>query len=121
MLPQARYIPAIVVWNGGPVMSIEARMAEMPEPPLDLSRLHTTYTNWYRVTGTPEELILDFGLTNSLGVITDEPIKVTERLVMNFFTAKRLLAHLHFALKRFETYFGSVEVDIQKRLQAKSA
>ena len=99
-------------------MNTETGKPEMAEPELDESRLNTTYTNWYRVTGTPEELILDFGLTSTLGVVTDEPIKVTERLVMNFFTAKRLLAHLHFALKRYEAYFGGVEVDIQKRVRA---
>src|SRR5262245_58799010 len=64
---------------------------------VDTSQLSSTYTNWYRVTGTPEELILDFGLNPQMGQAPTEAIKLTHRLVMNFYTAKRLLNALHFA------------------------
>src|SRR5438105_68676 len=68
--------------------------AAPPQAPLDFTDVVSSYTNWYQVTGTAEELILDFGLTPHLGVVTEDPIRVRQRLVMSFYTAKRLLAHL---------------------------
>jgi hypothetical protein len=84
---------------------------------VDTSHINTTYTNWYRVTGTPEELILDFGLNPEMGQAPTEAIKLTQRLVMNFWTAKRLLSALHFAVQRHESFFGVLEVDVQRRLR----
>src|SRR6516164_3935398 len=84
---------------------------------VDASHISSTYTNWYRVTGTPEELILDFGLNPEMGQVPTEAIKLTQRLVMNFWTAKRLLSALHFAVQRHEGFFGALEVDVQRRLR----
>ena len=36
---------------------------------------------------------------------------------MNFYTAKRLLNALHYAVSRHENFFGALEVDIQRRLR----
>ncbi len=96
-----------------------ARHAETPpaEIPLDTSDMTTTYTNWYRVSGNPEELILEFGLTPELGQLPTHPVKVNHRLIMNFYTAKRLLAHLHYTLQRYENTFGTVEIDIMRRIR----
>jgi hypothetical protein len=88
-----------------------------PEVPLDTDDMATAYTNWYRVTGTPEEMIIEFGLTPELGQRPSQPVKVTQRLVMNFYTAKRLLAHLHYAVQKHEGYFGSLEMDINRRVR----
>ena len=88
------------------------------EAPLDLSQVETSYANWYRITGTGEELLVEFALTPHLGVVTDDPIRVKQRLVLSFYTAKRLLAHLHYALKRHESFFGPLEMDIRKRIKA---
>jgi uncharacterized protein DUF3467 len=93
------------------------RPAAPVEPPLDLSQVETAYANWYRVTGTAEELLVEFALTPHLGVVTDEPIRVKQRLVLSFYTAKRLLAHLHYALKRHEAFFGPLEMDLRKRIK----
>src|SRR5256885_9844638 len=84
---------------------------------VDTTGMTSAYTNWYRVTGTPEELIIDFGLNPQMGQLPTTPIKVTDRLVMNFFTAKRLLNALHYAVSRHENFFGALEVDIQRRLR----
>jgi hypothetical protein len=84
---------------------------------VDTTAMTSGYTNWYRVTGTPEELILDFGLNPQMGQMPTEPIKLTQRLVMNFFTAKRLLGALQFAVQRHESFFGVLEVDVQKRVR----
>ncbi|OHB81937.1 MAG: hypothetical protein A2W31_01510 [Planctomycetes bacterium RBG_16_64_10] len=94
-----------------------------PQPPprpqlqVDDAKAVTCYANFCRVTGTPEELIVDFGLnTQPIGVPT-EKIVITERIVLNYYTAKRLLAALQMSVQRHEAAFGVLETDIQKRVQ----
>jgi hypothetical protein len=48
-----------------------------------------------------------------MGQMPTEPIKLSTRLVMNFYTAKRLLNALQFAVQRHESFFGVVEVDLE--------
>ncbi len=74
------------------------------------------YANFCRVTGTPEELILDFGLNaQPFGMPTD-PVQVTQRIVTNYYTAKRMLQALHLSVQRHEQAFGVLETDVQKRV-----
>ena len=76
-----------------------------------------TYANFVRVTGTPEELILDFGLNPQPVNEPKEPIVVDRRVIMSFYTAKRMLAALSMSVQRHEQVFGVLETDIQKRIQ----
>ena len=78
------------------------------------------YANFCRVTGSPEELIVDFGLNPQPVVIPKDPIFVKQRIIMNFFTAKRLLAALQMSIQRHEAVFGVLETDIQKRLRVQN-
>jgi hypothetical protein len=100
-----------------------ASSIEAPPPPalpqfsVDTSQLSTVYANFCRVTGTPEELVLDFGLNTQLAPTPAEPIKLSHRLVLNFYTAKRLLGALHMALQQHENVYGVLEVDVSKRAQ----
>ena len=75
------------------------------------------YANFCRVTGSPEELIVDFGLNPQPVGIPKDPIHVKQRIIMNFFTAKRLLGALQMSIQRHESVFGVLETDIQKRLR----
>jgi hypothetical protein len=79
--------------------------------------LSAAYANFCRVTGTPEELVLDFGLNTQMTPVATEPVKLTHRLVMNYFTAKRLLGALHMAVQQHENTYGVLETDIQKRVR----
>ena len=47
----------------------------------------------------------------TLGIVTSTPIRVKQRTVMSFQTAKRLLTHLHYAIRRYESVFGEVEIE----------
>ena len=85
--------------------------------PVDLSKLSTVYANFCRVTGTPEELILDFGLNPHMTPVAGDPVVLSHRIVVNFFTAKRLLGALHMAIQQHENVYGVLEVDIQKRMR----
>lgn len=80
--------------------------------------LEAFYTNFARVTGSPEEIILDFGLNPQPTGPQNQPITVSRRLVMNYYTAKRLLGVLGMTVQRHEQAFGNLETDINKRLSA---
>jgi len=84
---------------------------------VDASKAHAAYANFCRVTGTPEELIIDFGLNSQPMGVPTEPIEVTQRIVVNYYTAKRMLAALQMSLQRHESAFGVLETDVQKRVK----
>jgi hypothetical protein len=87
-------------------------MQRISEP----ATLAPIYTNFARVTGSPEELILDFGLSSDPTGNPNSPVRISERLVMNYFTAKRLWMALGATLQRQETVFGMLETDVSKRV-----
>lgn len=76
-----------------------------------------TYANFCRVTGSPEELIVDFGLNPQPVGVPKDPIQVKQRIIVNFYTAKRLLAALQMSVARHEAVFGVLETDINKRVR----
>lgn len=84
--------------------------------PVEPGDLQPIYANFARVTGSPEELVLDFGLNPQPFGSPTIPVKVSERLVMNYYTAKRLWAALGMALQRHEQAFGVLETDVNKRV-----
>lgn len=83
----------------------------------DDSKVIASYANFCRVTGTPEELIVDFGLNNQPMGVPTESIPIAQRIIVNFFTAKRLLGALSMSIQRHEAAFGVLETDVQKRVQ----
>jgi hypothetical protein len=97
----------------------KAGASQMPPPiPVDITDMHSLYANFFRVTGTPEEIVLDFGLnTQLMQQGGPESVKLSQRLVMSFYTAKRLLNALSWAVNRHETTFGQIETDFQKRVR----
>ncbi|HMP80440.1 MAG TPA: DUF3467 domain-containing protein [Pirellulaceae bacterium] len=84
---------------------------------VDDSKVVCSYSNFCRVTGSPEELIIDFGLNAQPIGASDRPVEITQRIVLNFYTAKRLLHALHISVARHEEVFGGIETDIQKRIR----
>lgn len=93
----------------------EAPPAQQPQFPTDYSSLSTVYTNFCRVSVTPEELVLDFGLNTQMVPNPTEAIKLSHRVVMNFFTAKRLLLALNNVVNQHEGAYGVLELDFQRR------
>lgn len=75
------------------------------------------YANFCRVSGAPEEMIIDFGLNPQPVGIPTTPINISQRIVMNYFTAKRMLHALQMTLQRHEATFGVIEVDLQRRVR----
>ena len=86
---------------------------------VDDSRVTAAYANFTRVTGSPEEIIFDFGLNPQPVGVPKEPIVINQRIVMNFYTAKRLAAALQMSIDRHEQIFGTLETDVEKRIKSK--
>ena len=104
----------------GTLAKSDARPQQGQEIQVDDSHLTALYSNFCRVTGSPEELIIDFGLNPHVLGTNTSPIAVTQRIVVNYYTAKRLLAALATSVQRHEAVFGLIETDIQKRVTAPS-
>ena len=92
--------------------------AAAPHVELDESPVNSCYANFCRVTGTPEELIVDFGLNTQPVGVPEKPVRVAQRIILNHFTAKRLLGALSMSVQRHEAAFGVLETDVRKRVQA---
>lgn len=91
--------------------------AQRVQVQIDDAKAMASYANFCRVTGTPEELIVDFGLNPQPVGIPTQPIVITQRIITNFYTAKRMLHALQLTVQRHEATFGVLETDIQKRVR----
>ena len=86
--------------------------------PIDDSDLENLYVNFFRVTGNADEVLLDLGMYSQVvGATGPEPVHLTHRLIMNFFTAKKLAELLRVVVARHEQSFGVVETDVNRRLR----
>jgi hypothetical protein len=84
--------------------------------PIERSQPPTVYANFARVSVTPEELILDLGLNTQMTPDANNPIRISQRVVMNYFTAKRLAVALQQVVQQYETTYGPLELDFEKRM-----
>jgi hypothetical protein len=75
------------------------------------------YANFCRVMSTPEELVLDLGLNPQPYATGPQTVTVSQRIILNHYTAKRLLSALSMALQRHEQAFGVLETDVRKRVR----
>ncbi len=96
-------------------------LQDPPAPPttevvVDDSGVAPAYANFCRVTATPEEVILDFGLNPQPFAAGRQAVKVDHRIVMSAYTTKRLLAAIGMSIQRHEQTFGAVEMDINRRV-----
>jgi len=87
----------------------------------DEQNLRTSYANNVRINATADEVLLDFGLLGPYSGPGQTPgqaefvFTVGERIVMNFFQAKRLALALGQLIRRHEEQFGELELDVTKR------
>jgi Protein of unknown function (DUF3467) len=96
---------------------VQQPQPQMMQVEVDDTHVTASYANFCRVTGSPEELIVDFGLNPQPVGIPKSPIIVTQRVIVNYYTAKRLLHALSLSVQRHEAVFGVLETDIQKRVK----
>ena len=101
--------------EGTPEAPAQQRAVQQMEVVVDDSGAHAAYANFARVTATPEEVIVDFALNPQPFATGRQEVKVSQRLIMNFFTAKRLLGALQMTIQRHEGAFGAIELDVRRR------
>lgn len=77
----------------------------------------TIYTNFARVSATPEEIIIDLGVNSNPFAEGQQEVKVSTKAILGLYTAKRLLAALQMTIARHEEVFGLLELDVRKRVQ----
>ncbi len=113
-------VPTPAAESGAPAAPEQQQQQQQPRQrvqiQIDDSKVVASYANFCRVTGTPEELIIDFGLNPQPFGVPTEPIPVSQRIITNFYTAKRMLHALTLTVQRHEATFGVLETDVQKRV-----
>lgn len=78
----------------------------------DDASMSTTYANVCNVTGTREEVALLFGTNQTLYTGQQEVnVKVTNRIVLSPFAAKRLHALLGEVIRQYESRFGTLNIE----------
>lgn len=87
---------------------------------IDERNMKTCYANAFRTNGTAEELMLDFGLNlmNPAGQQENQPqiiFQINDRVILNYYSAKRLAITLSQIIRRHEEQFGELEMDVAKR------
>ena len=86
--------------------------------PISDADMESLYVDFFRVTGNPDEVLLDLGMYSQvIGATGAEPVHLSHRLIMNFVTAKKLAEVLRVVVARHEQAFGVVEVDPNRRLR----
>ena len=112
-------------YGGVPMVSPNESAYKSPASPftqaaqveIDDSRSTAQYANFCRLSGMPEELLIDVGLNPQPMGIATQPVMLTQRVVVGWHTAKRLLHVLQLAVERHESAFGALETDVQKRIR----
>jgi hypothetical protein len=87
---------------------------------IDERNLKTTFSNFFRSNGTAEEVILDFGINvfTPPAQANGQPeisVQIGDRVVLGYFTAKKLALALGQLIHQYEEQFGELELDVAKR------
>ena len=82
---------------------------------VDERDMKTIYANAYRIHTAEQEAVIDFGFNMpnpnaQAGQQQQVLLKVTDRVVISYVTAKRLALSLQQLVKRFEQQFGEIPV-----------
>jgi Protein of unknown function (DUF3467) len=88
--------------------------ATVPTVNWDDSSMKTSYANVVNAASTREEVTLFFGtnLTWNPGQAKEFHVRLSDRVVLNPFAAKRLWILLGAILKEYETRFGALNMDL---------
>ncbi len=93
---------------------------------IDERTMTTSYANAFRANGTAEEVMLDFGL-NMVNPVPQEQgqgeivFQVNDRVILNYYSAKRLAITLGQIIRRHEEQFGELELDVNKRRKGEAS
>jgi hypothetical protein len=113
-------------------MAVEPTKNRLPEPDaapnqpagtqellLDDAGVLAAYANSFRITRTFEEVVIDFALNPYPPGTQGQTLKVSQRVVLSMYSAKRLLSGLATVVQAHEQAFGVLETDVRKRFQGR--
>jgi hypothetical protein len=89
--------------------------------------LQTLYANAFRINSSPDELFLDLGINTTMPAARrtgEEPgqpagqvhFDISHRVVLNYYTAKRLAMVLGNLVRQHEQRFGELKLDVAERV-----
>ncbi len=110
----------------------EAENQDTPQPSKRQVRVRindrdakTVYVNAFRSNASVDEVILDLGLNVTVptggagedeGVSSEVRFDITDRVVMNFYTAKRMALLLGNLVRQHEQQFGELKLNAADRI-----
>jgi hypothetical protein len=92
----------------------EATGTTVPTVKWDDSGMTTSYSNVCNVSSTREEVTLLFGTNQTLYTGQKEvTVKLSDRIILSPFAAKRVLALLQNVMGQYEQRFGKLNIEIR--------
>jgi hypothetical protein len=93
---------------------VAATKPVVPSVSWDDSAMRTSYANVVNASSTREEVTLFFGtnLTWNPGEAKEFKVRLSDRIVLNPYAAKRLWILVGALLKEYETRFGALKMDV---------
>ena len=87
---------------------------------IDESNVKTSYASGFRPVATAEEVIMDFGLnlarlTGNKEIPYEVVFQANNRVIMNYYSTKRLVLALGQIIRRYEEKFGELELNAANR------
>ncbi len=86
---------------------------------IDERDMATHYANAFRTNATAEEVMLDFGVNlPNPAAQADKPeilFRITNRIVLNYYSAKRMAITLSQLIRRYEEQFGELQLNVAER------
>jgi len=124
-LPEGEELPPADETSAEPLRFEPPRGAEQPagqqvQLRVDEREMVTNYANAFRSSATADEVMLDLGMNQTIPPPVDGGtpamlLKVTQRAVLNYYTAKRLAIALSQIARTHEDQFGVLELDVNRR------
>lgn len=93
---------------------------------VDEREMDTSYANGFRTNGTAEEVMIDFGLNvarpggpgeGGNEANANVQFKVNDRVILNYYTAKRLAITLGQIVRKHEEQFGELQMNVADRIK----
>ena len=94
---------------------------------IDQRNMSTSYANAFRTNATADEVIVDLGLNQVVpaqagadgkpagDVAAEIMFDITNRVIINYYTAKRLAITLGQIVRKHEERFGELKLNVQDR------
>ncbi len=95
---------------------------------IDRREMKTAYANAFQTNATAEEVMIEFGLNQVIptgamsaqGAVDSELLfQVSDRMILNYYSAKRLAISLSQLIRRYESQYGELKLRSEDRAAEK--